>query len=126
MADANEVLLLRAARAVTATRELPTSDVHALVNQVMAEAGLSSRHLERLEPQGAVPTEHRGLKRQTARIVFTGITVDDLGRVLAGLARTKSPLRPTSIELTHQEQAGNRHRIWNVTLVLVAPYRVED
>jgi hypothetical protein len=126
VSEASEVLRLRGARATTATQELPTSDLLALVNQVMSEAGLPSRHLERLEPQGVVATEHRGLKRQTARLALTTISVDDLGRVLAGLARTQSLLKPTSIELTHQDQAGDRHGTWNVTLVLAAPYRVED
>lgn len=118
--EAREVLRLRAANEMYLARERPTEDVIGLVNQSLADAGISSRRLQDLEQESdtAIHVGPPELRRQTVRCRLEPVTIDELGRFLEVWAREHQLWTPVRIEILHT----GRDDLYACRIALAATY----
>lgn len=122
--DAGAVHRLRALRATSSLQEKPQNDVIALVNEVMATAGVPACHFAGLQPEGEgrrLPGAE-ALFQQTVRLTLNDVALPDLGEFLAGLVTAQSLWTPTSLELVHTRQKDGPQDVYDVQVVLAALY----
>ncbi|MBI4881786.1 MAG: hypothetical protein HY812_19315 [Planctomycetes bacterium] len=125
--EAQEVARLRALRATASLQQKPPSDVIALVNEVLAAAGVPSRHFSGLTPEGEGRLQGgmETLREQKVRLTLNAIPLPDLGAFLARFSEVQSLWIPVSFELTHPRQADAPQGGYDVQVVLAAVYHAE-
>lgn len=127
---AQEMMELTSTRQQISRGQRPTADVIALVNSVLAEAGIPNRHLKGLTPEsdGILPTSSgistQALGKQTLRLTLQQLTLPDLGAFLAQWNASGNLWTPTHIELTHRRggSAPTDQDQYDITLRISAIY----
>jgi hypothetical protein len=109
-----------------ADRKRPQEHVIALVNHVLAEAGLPGRTLQSVQPEadGALTSGRDGpeYRRQSVRLSFQALSLTELGAFLIQWRRHAGIWTPSRIELTkHRSRADDDDR-YDVTVVISAIY----
>lgn len=119
--DLGELRELAAQREVVADAKRPTTDVIALVNAVLRDAGLPTTRLKALEPEADVPLAGR-YRRQALRLAIERLSVPELGAFLAAWRAAASVWTPRSIELAHVASQDGSDLGFDVRIVIAATY----
>lgn len=124
--DAERVLELRAKRDLVAWRERPTTDVLALVNAALIDAGIPADRLQGIgegvdtavaSAQGSEPA----LRRQSLAISLERLTPAQIGRFLERWESVQDQWSSGRIELTHRRDQNNSE-LYDLRLHISAVY----
>lgn len=108
--DAGEVMQLRARREVIAWRQRPTTDVLALVNAALIEAGIPTNRLQGIgegadTPLGNSAADAPALRRQSMAVSLEGLTPSQIGMLLEKWQLAQDQWTAERLELTHRRDA---------------------
>ena len=124
--DAERVIELRTKRDVIAWRERPKTDVLALVNAALVDAGIPADRLQGIgegvdtavaSPQGAEPA----LRRQSLAISLERLTPVQVGRFLERWESVQDQWSSGRLELTHRRDQ-NEPELYELRLHISAVY----
>ncbi len=124
--DAERVFELRTKRDVIAWRERPKTDVLAIVNAALVDAGIPADRLQGIgegvdtavaSPQGAEPV----LRRQSLAISLERLTPVQIGRFLERWESAQDQWSSGRLELTHRRDQ-NESELYDLRLHISAVY----
>ncbi|MEW6741423.1 MAG: hypothetical protein AB1486_01585 [Planctomycetota bacterium] len=131
--QAAEVMSLRQREERVSLRERPRQDVIALVNEVLAEAGIPSGRLTGIEPESDVALGGSAggkspYRQQTLALELERLTLPEVGRFLALLRERQKMWSVTRIELSREgrlaagQGAATEPSLLGMRLLLSAVY----
>ena len=132
--QATELAQLRQAKERISPRERPKQDVIALMNAVMADAGIPGERLKSLESESSEslsPTASGSsvsgrYRCQAVAMSLESLTPEQVGKLLLELRRRQSVWSPALLELSHvrtQPESGN---LYHLRLRISATYLSDE
>ncbi|MEM7227824.1 MAG: hypothetical protein AAF432_03315 [Planctomycetota bacterium] len=122
--QAKSINTLRAADSRVALQPPPKDDLIAELGRALAAAGIPSNRLQEVsEPDDEEVGESGGalIFRRLCRVVITGVSPQDTGRVLESLRTHVGAWSPSRIEMIHDRTAGDED-VHQLILTLSAVY----
>ncbi|MEE8468531.1 MAG: hypothetical protein V3T22_08755 [Planctomycetota bacterium] len=125
---AHELAYLSAKQERVGTRERPRQDVLALLNSVMAEAGVASSSFRSLEVEADVAVrlgtgaETGRYRRQSLSLVLERLSPAQLGAFLEIWQARQGLWIPTRFELTHVRDPRGPQNLYSARILVTATY----
>jgi hypothetical protein len=122
--QAHEILSLRNQQERVALNERPQQDVIALINSVLAQAGIPAdrfKNLERESDESILPGGGGRYRRQSVNVTLERLTPLEVGTFLQELRRQKVWV-PARIELSHVRDQAQPALLYNLRLSISATY----
>lgn len=126
--DAREVMELRSRQQRVEHRQRPQEHVLAQVNSVLADAGIPSRKLQSIRPEGdvALADSYNLYRRQSVLLSFQQLTLMELGGFLDTWRRSQHTWTPQRIELTKRRGSNVHDDAYDATILISAIYLAES
>jgi hypothetical protein len=133
-AQAAELARLRQSRERVSPRERPKQDVIALMNGVMAEAGIPSERLKNLENESSESFSSSAsgasspgrYRRQSVSVNFEQLAPEHIGKLLLELRHRQGVWTPTRLELSHARTQPDSGNLYSLRLLISATYLSDE